>query len=68
MKVNCPICQKDFGVEMPEGLVDATMDCPHCCGVIRYYEGKFIDFHKSINENNPEWPADGKGTGSFDIE
>lgn len=71
VKFNCAMCQTDFYIKSQDtyGACNAcTCDCPHCGGLLLVDGKETKDFHKSLNEKNPEWPKDGKGTYSVGLE
>jgi hypothetical protein len=64
LTVICPGCNKGFTVFGDSG----TGDCPHCNLLVLIENDKIYDFHKKLHEEDPRWPADGKGTGYIEIK
>jgi endogenous inhibitor of DNA gyrase (YacG/DUF329 family) len=65
--LKCPMCQGDLTWDRSEKeLVGATTDCP-TCGADLILVVQAIDFHQWMHEQNPQWPADGKGTGKITL-
>lgn len=65
---NCCNCGKSFKILVP-GMSElaefegATLDCPHCDGLLIIVGGELRDFHQHLNASEDRWPADGAGTG-----
>lgn len=55
-------------------LEGATVDCPECGQLLIFktdtekFELRALDFHKYLHSKNPEWPAEGEGTGYVEVD
>jgi hypothetical protein len=66
----CPKCQKSFRVPdcFTRGDCEGcTMDCPHCQALLIMDKGIVKDFHQKLHDEDPRWPADGKGAGYLEL-
>lgn len=52
-----------------EEMLGATVDCTVCGKLLMLQVAlvKGVDFHKELNRRNPDWPADGAGTGWVEV-
>ncbi len=64
--IECPKCKKTSTVKAEKIPTSFTANCSHC-GELLLVGGLVKLFHQAINEENPEWPADGAGTGFVEI-
>lgn len=62
----CPKCDgtsKCAAIDDIAEAEDATMDCARCSALLVVKEGKVLDFHAWMHEQDERWPIDGSGTG-----
>jgi len=69
MIIKCPSCDKEseVGADTAEEAEGATLDCAWCSTLLIFNEGKVIDFHVHMNNQDPRWPKDGQGAHSVSI-
>lgn len=70
VSIVCPICDHRFvyGNEYADLIrKGCTCDCRKCGNTLDLSEDKASPFHEKINQSNPEWPKDGKGTASVEV-
>ena len=67
-RIVCPDCKEGFSTDYSrEEREGATMNCPCCDTLLVFIDGKTLSFHKYMNSQYSDWPADGEGTGHVDI-
>ena len=67
----CPKCQQPSflpDIATVDEVNGSTMYCTHCQELILVRRGTAYPFHQYMHEQDPRWPADGKGTGHVTLE
>lgn len=65
----CPSCAVKIEKLTPEILSNnegATCDCPNCDALLIIKDGRLLEFHSYMSQQDPTWPKDGKGTAFID--
>lgn len=68
----CPICNNKFETLTQEIILEnegCTVEhtAGNCGSLLIIKNGVLVDFHKYMNKQNPQWPADGKNTGCIEV-
>ena len=63
--IRCPICDGQYECGHQESEREGcTYDCPECNGLLIFFYGGVLNFHKYLHYANAgAWPIDGKDTG-----
>ena len=59
----CPLCGKNCFFDLEDANSNFSTNCVHCGELLLANDGEVYPFHQKLHEEDPRWPADGKGTG-----